>query len=328
MIMLKTNRVTVLITSAGGEAALNCLHALRKQKKFEIKIVCVDKSPLSAGLYLADKYYIVPDINQREYLDKVLDICLAEKVNVILPIYSKEIPLYAKNLNTFQEINVEILISSYASVSTFINKWMAYLFFLENNIVTPTTWLLSDFKPLDNNLYPLYIKPCVGSGSKDNYFLADYNDFAYYQNKTIGEYIIQKYIDAPEYTIDIVADRYSKIVTAIPRERLKTKSGMAVTSRTVKDDSAIQTAESIISNGGLVGPVNIQYFRLGNDRYFFDVNTRFSAGGLPLAVAAGTNIPLVVVQLALGLPVKCTRKYKSLTMIRYYTELFIQHQNL
>jgi carbamoyl-phosphate synthase large subunit len=141
-----------------------------------------------------------------------------------------------------------------------------------------------------------------------------------------NEYIAQPLISAREFTVDGLADNESKLVGMIPRERIITRDGLAVVTRTVDEPQITEMIKKIVSFGKLHGPFAIQYFKTLENRFLFiDVNTRFAAGGLPLSVQAGVNIPLETVKLALGKKVSINHEYKkNLTMIRYYTELFLE----
>ena len=318
--------ITVLVTSGGGSAALNCIMALREQTEIPIRLISIDSYKYSSGLFLADKGYKVLRADNKGYIDEVLRICENEKVQVLLPTFSSEIPIYASNKEAFNSINTRLILSPIDSITLFENKWLTNQFFLKHKIPTPNTWLLSDsFQP---ETFPLYLKPVLGSGSRNNHIIYDLDDLDYLRRKN-EKFIVQEYVTGQEYTIDILADKESNIIAAVPRERLKVRNGMAIVSRTVKDRTLIPHYEKIIDFAKLVGPINIQYIIKDNQYYFTDVNTRFAAGGLPLTVASGVNIPLMTVKLALEIPIPTVEKYQeNIIMTRYYTEvIFEKHSN-
>ena len=47
-------------------------------------VVATDASELGPAIYDADKYYIVPPINEPGYIDKILDICKKEQIRGVL----------------------------------------------------------------------------------------------------------------------------------------------------------------------------------------------------------------------------------------------------
>lgn len=317
--------VNVLITTAGSVSGVNCINALRNQSELKVKIIASDASEYAPGLYLADAFYLVPPFSEEErYVDELLAISQKESITVLLPTFSKELPIIAKNIDKFIGINVNICISPFESIVLFGNKWLSYLFFKENGIETPETWLLNTLTEFNS---PLYIKPIIGSGSRKNCIVSDFEElYAHSRNNDPNEYVAQQIINAKEFTVDVMADRESKVIGMVPRERIKTKDGLAIVSRTIEEPGIIDNIEKIVSTGKLTGPINIQYFKTQEKRFlFFDVNTRFAAGGLPLSIRAGMNSPLISTKLALGMAVEKNFVYKkNLTMIRYFTELFFE----
>jgi len=317
--------INVLITTAGSVSGMNCIKALQSQDELQIRIIACDVNQYAAGLYISDNCYLVPPFeNEIEYVNSLLKICKEESIDVLLPTFSKDLPIIAKYIEEFKSLKVNTCISSLASIEIFSNKWKSYQFLKNNNIKTPETWLLNNLNEIAT---PIYVKPIIGSGSRKNYVAQ--NDIELSALKAIikqDEYIAQPVIEGPEFTIDVMADFESNVLSMVPRERLLTKNGLAVVSRTVEDSGIGTIIEEIISKGRIIGPCNLQYFKLKENRLLvFDVNTRFAAGGLPLSIKSGINSPLNTVKLALGQRVQKNKSYKkNLIMIRYYTELFLE----
>lgn len=85
--------------------------------------------------------------------------------------------------------------------------------------------------------------------------------------------------------------------------------------------------EILERTGVLKGPVNFQFKEKKNGELcVFDFNTRFASGGLPLTVAAGFDIPYLMIKMIVGEniePVPRRDMDNELTMIRYYEEAFV-----
>ena len=94
---MKSKLIKVLITSSGGAAGINCIRALQSQNILSLKIYSTDVNPLSAGLFLSDKSFVVKAFDHNFYIDEILDICKDEKINIVLPTYSKEIIVFSKS---------------------------------------------------------------------------------------------------------------------------------------------------------------------------------------------------------------------------------------
>ena len=58
-----------------------------------------------------------------------------------------------------------------------------------------------------------------------------------------------------------------------------------------------------------------------------ELNPRFSAGGLPLSVASGPNMPLMLLEMIYEGSVKAHLEYeRGLYMVRYLTEIFLREE--
>src|SRR5207247_9036214 len=76
--------MTVLVSGGGGAAAISTIKSLRLGG-FDGRIVSVDAEPLSAGLYLADGFRVVPKAKDPEFLPAVKRLIEEEHVDVIFP---------------------------------------------------------------------------------------------------------------------------------------------------------------------------------------------------------------------------------------------------
>lgn len=300
--------INVLITSAGGDAAVNVIKALCKQTELDLCLIAADANPLAAGLYLADKARIVPKINDPGYLPEIRRICEEEEVKAILPTYSAEIPLFA------MAEGLGLLVPDSDTAGIFANKWLTNYYFQRHEIKTPRTWGPEMYP----DTFPLYLKPLVGSGTKDNHIARNREELNFYRNR--GSYVAQEYVQGPEYTVDCLAHK-GQLLAAVARQRVRVKAGGCVIAETVTNGPFMDTLQKLA--GMIEGPFNVQAIQRKGELLFTDVNLRFASGGLSLAVEAGANIPLMVVKLILGQPVKPVLDYPlGRVMTRYYSEVF------
>jgi carbamoyl-phosphate synthase large subunit len=321
------NPITVLLTASGSTSAMNCIKALRDQQQLDVRIIGVDVNAYCAGLFVADRSYLIPRYDHPNYTDTLIRICDKENVDVILPTYSSELPIISANIKKFHARNIHTLIPSYKIIKNFENKWLTCKFFESGKFRTPKTFLLEEYSW--GLGFPAFIKPVVGSGSKNSYRVNSLDELNYLKQNLDQPYIIQEFLVGNEYTVDVLANSAHEVLVAIPRERIRVREGLAVVSRTVDDGNLIAEIERIVEMGKLVGPLNIQGFMVSGDFYFTEINCRFAAGGLPLTIAAGANMPVMAVKLALGMPVNPIREFaEGLVMLRYYTETFVQQTEI
>ena len=74
-------------------------------------------------MYIADKYYIVPRIDDPKYLDIIKNICIDEKINGMFSLIDPELSLIAKHKQEFYDIGVIPFISEYKIVEMCFDKY-------------------------------------------------------------------------------------------------------------------------------------------------------------------------------------------------------------
>ncbi len=322
--------IPVMVTGVGGPAGVAVVKSLLKQNELELRVIVADMNPLSAGLYLGHKFYILPAATESHFLTSVADICRREGIKVLIPTVDAESFVLAQSREKFEELGVALTISEPDAIETCEDKIKTYKFFLENDIPTPITYLPEELgyfslreeergtKSVD---YPLIIKPRRGRGSRDT-VRVDTKEELDILIKHVPDPIIQKYIEGKEYTLDTLSDLEGRVIAVVPRERIETKAGISYKGRIVKDNRLIEYGRRIASLLKIKGPSNIQCM-IDSEIWFTEINPRFS-GGLPLTIAAGIDTPLLLVKLALGYEVNIDGEFKEgLTMLRYWEEVFL-----
>ncbi len=313
--------VTVLLTSAGVTTAVNVIHALRKSTAFKVKIVAVDMNKFSAGLYLADCHYSVPPASDPQYIDELLHICKKEDVHFLFPLFSGEIGLLARHAERFIQRSICLMLPHPEVIDTCIDKNRFLRYLHENSYPYPDLFLPDQ---ATKESFPLFMKPVRGSSSKDTFIIRDQNELHFYLKK-YPKSILQKYIHGVEYTVDCLV-HHGKVYVCSPRARLRVKDGKSVVGKTVYHPELIELVSDLVVKIGMNGPCNVQCIEdEAGKLYLVEMNPRLAAGGLPLTVKAGANIPEMMLKLALGFevnPVKCI--LPDIVMIRYFDDLFLQ----
>ncbi len=313
--------INILITSAGSAPAISVIKALRKQKEIQIKIIAVDMGELSAGFFLADKSYLVPPSQRPDFIPEIKRICKKEEVSILIPIIDEELPIFAKEKNSFSSLGLKVLVNDFGIVERGNDKYKTYLFCKENGVLTPTTYLYPGNKGQVFN-FPIIVKPRFGRGSQSLYKVEDQDQL---QNLPLndGEFILQEFIPGKEFTVDIFARPDGVVLQVVPRERIMVKAGQIYKGRTVKRVNLIELAKGVAEKFGINGPCNIQFIERNNRFYLIEVNPKFAAG-LPLTVNAGVNIPLLLIKIHLGIKVSSQElEFRdNFYMLRYWEEVY------
>ena len=320
--------VSVLVTSAGGAAAINVMQALTAQEEVPVRLVAVDMDPLAAGLYLADAGHVVPRASDDRFIPELLRICHAERVEVVIPMLSVEVPVIAAYRREFDEQGAVMLVSSEDTTRVCADKRLTHRFFVDHGIPIPATWTGGTGPAPETLPYPVIVKPAIGSGSRHAYRADDARQISAFR-PIVPDPIVQRLVEGTEITVDVLADAAGNTLAAVQRERLRVSDGKATIARTLWDEEVDSYARRIVKGVGLRGPGNIQCIKSQDKLYFIEINARFAAGGLPLAVASGANTPLMLLKAALGMPVAPVSDYRTgLVMSRYLTEVFIEQDSL
>ncbi|HXG95085.1 MAG TPA: ATP-grasp domain-containing protein [Blastocatellia bacterium] len=312
--------ITIFISSAGATNAINVIDALGKTD-LQLRLIAGDTDPLAVGIHMAERGYVLPVASDPEFIPRVLEICSKEEVDIILPIYSAELPVFARHRNEIQDRGLRLCVADEATLNLCDDKLRVIEFFDRIGVACPKTW--SYEAALNEKLeYPVFLKRRGGSGSKGAMRINSAEDLRYHAAPAM---VVQEYLDGKEYTVDIVSDLKGKMIAASPRERVRVYGGLSTRGITVNDDEIIETSRLIVESLGLPGPSNLQCKRTSaGELKYFEVNPRFASGGLPLAVAAGLNIPEILVRLLMSWPLPEIKVRAGVIMNRYWSSQFLQ----
>ena len=266
--------MNILFCSAGRRVEL--LKDFRKSMDEGDRIIAADLSNLAPALYVADKHYLVPRIDDPNYLDAILDICRKEKINAVTTLIDPEIELLAKNRARFEEIGVEVLAPYAETAELCFDKFKMYQYLTAHDIPTPDTW--GDYSSA---------MAAIESGSVGARKVQDEETL-----KTLCEadptLIIQRLMDG-DLDADVYVDTIShKAVSAFSKRKLETKIGGASKTISFKDEKLFAFIREITELLKFNGPVDMDFFYQDGTYYLSEVNPRFGGAYLH-AYGAGVD---------------------------------------
>jgi carbamoyl-phosphate synthase large subunit len=292
--------MNILITGAGGPAAVGVIKSLKGLNTSRHHLVAVDSDPLAVGLYLCSAHYVIPKIDEENYYDELKKVIEKENIDLILPTSDDVIPISMMKKIYFKDIN--LFMSDYHSIATCHNKMLFYKKCSEDFRLPYTT----------DKFIPVFTKPITGKGSVGIELI---------DRKEEG-YIYQDYLPGKEYTIDVLCDMNSNVLSVIPRVRLQTKAGISTKGRIVRDDFIESECKKICEFLELKGAVCIQMKENEDgDPLFIEINPRFG-GGTYFTTLAGVNFVKIILELVEGREVKVPEP-KEITVLRYFEEVII-----
>jgi carbamoyl-phosphate synthase large subunit len=140
----------------------------------------------------------------------------------------------------------------------------------------------------------------------------------------VPDAIIQEFVQADEYTVDLFADFSARVISAVPRERTYTFGGESFVSRTCQNPTLIQESIRLATKLKLIGHNTIQCFYQNGMVKFIEVNPRFGGAASP-GFSAGAFTPVFLLKLLNGETVEPRiGKFKAdHIMLRYTEDLFL-----
>jgi carbamoyl-phosphate synthase large subunit len=197
----------------------------------------------------------------------------------------------------------------------------------EGAIRRPETFLVDqDFDPSAPEL-PVIVKPRSGSGSRGIALLEDREELERLPRD--GTLLLQENLPGTEYSLDTLARSDGTVIAVVPRARLKVDSGIAITGRTIRDETLEAAGKAVAERIGLTSVANVQVKEaVDGEPALLEVNPRFP-GTMPLTVAAGINMPKLCVDDALGNPLPDEPlPFREIAMVRYFQERFFDFEEI
>lgn len=283
--------MNILFCSAGRRCEL--LKDFKKTLDGNVKIVVTELSKFAPALNFADTAYIVPKINDKNYMNVILDICKKEEINAVTTLIDPEIEILAANRDKFKSIGVEVLAPYKETAELCFDKYKMFKYLKENDINTVNTYgCLDDFeKDYENNkiIFPVFVKPRNGSGSVG---ARKINDISTLKDaiKEDESLIIQEYMgDAVDLDADVYVDTISHNPVAIfSKKKISTTIGGANKTISFKDEKLFEFIKKAISKFKFNGPIDMDFFYKDGKYYLSEINPRFGGAYLH-AYGAGVD---------------------------------------
>jgi carbamoyl-phosphate synthase large subunit len=280
----------VLFTCAGQR--VDILGAFRRAGA---TTVATDANPLAPALYHADRYELVPRIDDPGYVPALRRLVDAHDVQLVVPLTDLDQGILARARD---DLGALVLLPDAELVERLTDKYLSHLLFDERGIPSPPTWV-PDEVPADA-AFPLLVKARAGFGSRHIYRAADRAELDFFLRYTPVESIVQACLPGEEFSIDVFCDLEGRCLNAIPRTMIESKGGESIKGMTIRDETLIEFGRFVAETLALVGPANVQCFREADGTHVVtDINTRFG-GGFPLPLAAGGRYPELALALARG----------------------------
>lgn len=289
--------IRILFTGAGRRVEL--IQAFRNAALLlnqELKIYGADMSGTAPALAYCDYTRRITAMKDPKYIDDLLQICLEDKIDLIVPTIDTDLLILSENKCRFNRIGTRVLISEPDKIQICRDKNLTFAFFENLGLHAPRP--VKDWKKY-NSGYPAFIKPKDGSSSINAFKVENVEELEIYARQ-IDDYIVQPFIYGHEYTIDIFCNWSGEPISIVPRERIQVRAGEVLQTRIELDQTMIEESRKLCAAFRPCGPMTVQLIRDGNGvDWFIEINPRFG-GGAPLSMKAGARSAEMILRMMDG----------------------------
>ena len=304
--------MNILFTCAGRRTYL--LKYFREQMGDKDKIIAADMQLTAPALSVADVRVMVPAVYDEHYVEALHQICEMHNVDVLISLNDLELPILAENKLSFENIGVNVLVSSSEVIDICFDKLKTADFITSIGLKPPKTYRNLESATqaiLDGELkFPVVIKPRWGSASIGIEFVDNIDDlrivYELIRRKTskgmLGEVsqldddfiLIQEKITGKEYGLDIINDLEGNNVAVAVKQKLSMRAGETDKATTVDNPELHRIGEAIGRKLAHIGNLDCDILEMGGEYYILELNPRFG-GGFPFSYEAGVNLPKAII---------------------------------
>ena len=282
-------------------------------------VVAADPNPLAPAQYAAHHRFPVPRIEDTEYVPALRALCSDFGVGAVVPLTDLDLEVLAV---ARAEGHLPAFVPDPEIARRTFDKYETHLLLTRLGLPSPPTVLPGD--PVE--AFPVMVKPRWGSGARSIHRADDERAAEFFVDYVREPTMIQRYMDGPEFSVDVLCDLHGRCLNAIPRTMIESRGGESIKGTVIADAELVELGRRASEALGVRGPATIQAFR---DREIglgiTDVNTRFG-GAFPAPMYAalpGRTYPELIVRMAGGEEIEPhVGEFRAgVTFTRYYWQL-------
>ena len=327
----------------GGPGIIKCLQA-----HSDIALTVCDADPNASGRFLNKDFFVCPTAADASFIDFMLTMCIELKIQVLFPLVTRELFLFAENKALFEKNNIKIIVSDFESLNIANDKSKLHLHIAAMGILTPDFRVVNTVAALEKAFtdlgYPdrkICIKPSISNGSRGVRIIdptADQYDllfnkkpnslyihkddlFRILEGRTFPELLVAEMLPGEEYTIDTLMN-HGKALMIAPRIRSKMNAGISVAGEFIQNEEIIDYVAHIAATLSLHGPIGYQVKRAEDGRFkLLEINPRIQGTSVSL-MGAGVNLPLLAVLQEAGIAITIPAIKWGTKFVRFYDEVY------
>lgn len=316
------SKKNILITGAGGAAIPDIVRILKRENLFNI-FLC-DIKPITGIETIADKFFIVPMANSKDYIPEIKKIIKEAKLDAVVPGVDEELLEFVKLRNEMEFPKIVMPNSDFVRLA--LNKYELNKTLESKGLVVPKTYHIRDMSKIDAAFLKnkIIAKPICGRGSRGIFYLNSPSEVQSIQPYLLikqSESIFQECIDGDEYTVSVVVSVSGTLLDVIPK-RIINKRGITIEAITERNPYVIEYCKKISELLGVKGAFNVQLIlNKENQPYVFEINPRFSTTTVLTSESGFSEIEIALLDV-LGEPYDVSVWNENVRLYRKWTNFY------
>lgn len=305
--------MNVLLTCAGRRNYL--LNYFVEALGEDGRVFAADVSQSAPAMMEASQAFVVPPVCDPDYFDRIFEICINNRVKLLISLNDLELPLLARQKDRFIENGIIPIVSSPNVTDICFDKLQTLEFLTSIGIAAPFT--ASNFNDAHDLIdkgklhYPLVVKPRWGTASIGLEYVEDAEELAiayriaqkrirasFLASVSAGDFkncvLVEEKLVGEEYGLDIVNDLSGTWAATLVKRKLSMRAGETDRAISVQDHLLEDLGRKIGTALGHVGNLDCDVFLTDRGPVVLDMNPRFG-GGYPFSHAAGANVPAALI---------------------------------
>lgn len=344
---MNKERISVLIPSGAGAPGFAGIAACLREEP-RVRLISGDVNEQAYGKSLSDAFYTMPPSNSSHYIERVLEICKLEQVQVVLPITTAELLPLSEQQNVFVNAGVRLIISPEKGILESNDKGRLHAWAQQIGIAVPEGFVCynrNEFEEMAKDLLGrharLFFKPIRGNGSrgiglicrevepitaahKPELMPLNLSEWMLRLSETFDiPLLLTEYLPGKEYSVDVFVWPNTETI-AIPRSRDKMVAGISVSGTFEQNEGLITASKALVESMDLQGPIGVQWRNnAAGIPHLLEINPRLQ-GTTSALRHAGFNIPLLSVMRALDLDMDMPQNvYWNRGFTRHWQDVFL-----
>lgn len=294
--------MNILLTSVGRRGYL--VRYFKQAVGAEGKVFGADNSPCSPAFAYCDGTAILPVVKKDHYVQALLDVCLENTIDIVIPLIDPELEILASCRQQFQDAGILLLVSPEETIRMASDKYLTCQFAIAHGLAVPQTFIdpaiALDQLTVGALTWPVMVKPRKGSASVNITTCFDKLQLEAAFEATAGP-MIQEILKGTEYGYDLFGDRDFRPISVYCKEKLAMRAGETDKAVSTADPVLIDFGRKLLESMKLLGPADVDVIWTKDGPVLLEINPRFG-GGYPCSHLAGADFCKKIIALRNGQP--------------------------